>query len=189
MQKEQNNQQNNDEFFDATVDDGNQKITLDEAKMRAEKEAQMLASLADDLASNKQDKRTFRRIVVMSIGSVVFLLILAIIFFVCLHWYVVGAGVAIIAFVVAQVWLHFFKKWDYGAKVPPMEPDITDFTSTNSTDSDKSADTTPLTADNTEIEKTTDETTPDAHGAETIDAREPDDTTKADITEDNSAQK
>lgn len=83
------------------------------AKARADHEAAVLSHLADDFASSS--KRTFRRTVIMSIGSVVFLLILAIIFFIFLHWYAVGAGVAIIAFIVAQVWLHFFKKWNYNA--------------------------------------------------------------------------
>ena len=48
----------------------------------------------------------------MSVGSVVFLLILAIIFFVFLKWYGAGVGVAILALITSQVWLHFFKKWD-----------------------------------------------------------------------------
>lgn len=48
----------------------------------------------------------------LSVGSVVLLLILAIVFCVYLHWYGAGAGVAILAFGVAQLWLRYFKKWD-----------------------------------------------------------------------------
>ena len=105
----------NEEFFDATVDEVSQQQddtpkSILEAKKRAEHEAKMLATIADDFTSNK--KQTFRRTVIMSVGSVVFLLILAIIFFVFLKWYGAGVGVAILALITSQVWLHFFKKWD-----------------------------------------------------------------------------
>ena len=90
----------------------------------------MLVTLANEITSSK--KRTFRRIVTLSVGSVVLLLILAIIFFIYLHWYAVGAGVAIIAFVVAQVWLHFFRKWNYGVR---NEADFDENDSYNSSDS------------------------------------------------------
>ena len=127
-------------FFDATIteNDNNPKLPTDndtqqqiaEAKKRAEHEATMLVTLANEITSSK--KRTFRRIVTLSVGSVVLLLILAIIFFIYLHWYAVGAGVAIIAFVVAQVWLHFFRKWNYGVR---NEADFDENDSYNSSDS------------------------------------------------------
>ncbi len=127
-------------FFDATIteNDNNPKLPTDndtqqqiaEAKKRAEHEATMLVTLANEITSSK--KRTFRRIVTLSVGSVVLLLILAIIFFIYLRWYAVGAGVAIIAFVVAQVWLHFFRKWNYGVR---NEADFDENDSYNSSDS------------------------------------------------------
>ena len=127
-------------FFDATIteNDNNPQLPTDndtqqqiaEAKKRAEHEATMLVTLANEITSSK--KRTFRRIVTLSVGSVVLLLILAIIFFIYLHWYAVGAGVAIIAFVVAQVWLHFFRKWNYGVR---NEADFDENNSYNSSDS------------------------------------------------------
>lgn len=81
-----------------------------DAKIRADHQNLIAATMVDDFVSRK--KSAFRRTVVLSVGSVVILLILAIVFFVYLHWYGAGAGVALLAFTTAQVWLHHFKKWD-----------------------------------------------------------------------------
>lgn len=115
----QQNEQKTDEVFDATVETENatpptqnEQVDLDEARLRAEHQNMITANLVDDIISQK--KKSFRRTVIFSVSSVVILLILAIVFFVYLRWYGAGAGVAIIAFAVAQIWLHFFKKWDYG---------------------------------------------------------------------------
>lgn len=114
------------DFFDATQTtcdspDPETSISAEiaDAKIRADHQNLMAATMVDDFVSRK--KSAFRRTVVLSVGSVVVLLILAIVFFVYLHWYGAGAGVALLAFATAQVWLHHFKKWD---KINPDFDDI-----------------------------------------------------------------
>ena len=111
------------EIFDATIETeentttSNQADTqnqIAEAKIRAEHQTKVATTMIDEIISQK--KKSFRRTVVLSVSSVVVLLILAIIFFIYLRWYGVGAGVAVVAFVVAQIWLSFFKKWGYNTK-------------------------------------------------------------------------
>ncbi len=116
----QPDEQKTDEIFDATIetekivqDSPSEQIQLDDARIRAEHQNMVTANLVDDIISQK--KKSFRRTVVFSVSSVVILLILAIVFFVYLRWYAVGVGVAILTFAVAQIWLHFFKKWNYNA--------------------------------------------------------------------------
>lgn len=109
------------EVFDATIETEKiekqptePQISLEDARIRAEHQTLVTANLVDDIISQK--KKSFRRTVIFSVSSVVILLILAIVFFVYLRWYGVGAGVAVLTFVVAQIWLHFFKKWNYNAR-------------------------------------------------------------------------
>ncbi len=129
---------NPEEFFDATIDETPVELSpetetaIAEAKRRADHQAKVLEILSTDF--NEQKRRSFRRVVAMSIGSVAFLLILAIIFFIFLHWYIAGTGVAIIALGVSQVWLHFFKKWNYNSQNDLFAPDAED-RDLNSTDS------------------------------------------------------
>ncbi len=115
---------NEPEVFDATTDDTDDAprdidTEIAEAKKRADHQNMVAKYLVDDIIEQK--KKSFRRTVVLSVGSVVVLLVLAIVFFVYLHWYGAGAGVAIIAFGVAQLWLNYFKKWD---KANPEFDDI-----------------------------------------------------------------
>ncbi len=110
------------EIFDATIETEDltqsaQSTTQDQiaaAKIRAEHQNKVAATMVDEIISQK--KKSFRRTLILSVSSVVILLILAIVFFIYLRWYGVGAGVAVLAFVVAQIWLSFFKKWGYNTK-------------------------------------------------------------------------
>jgi len=113
-----------EEFFDATKnepkkDKAPQQQTatdIDKSQLIAEHQTSVAKTIVDDIIS--QRKKSFRRVVVMSISSVIILLILAIMFFIYFHWYFIGTGVAVLTFVVAQIWLSFFKKWGYNSQNP-----------------------------------------------------------------------
>jgi len=100
-----------EEFFDATVepiiDSKPEKIY--EARAKAETHNKVRAEITDDYIAN-QNKKNFVKICIMSVASILFFLVLAIVFFVYLHWYGVGIGCAILGIVISQIWAHIFKK-------------------------------------------------------------------------------
>ena len=100
-----------DEFFDATVEPVIEEKPQEiyEARAKAETHNKVRAEITDDTIA-KQNKNNFVKLCIMSVSSVLFFLILAIVFFVYLHWYGVGIGCAIIGIVISQIWVHFFKK-------------------------------------------------------------------------------
>ena len=109
-------QKNPKDFYDATKDEEQEKqrdidAEIAEAKKRAETEKLgQIYGTDEELRKNK--KRNYIITVIASLSSVIILIVLAIVFFIFLQWYGVGIGFMILAIIVSQVWLHFFKKWN-----------------------------------------------------------------------------
>ena len=104
------------DFYDATQPETPERVRdidaeIAEAKKKADSHRQALETLTqDEILKNK--KKNYVVTVIASLGSVGILLILSIVFFIFLKWYGVGVGFAVLTLIVAQVWLHFFKKWN-----------------------------------------------------------------------------
>ena len=109
-------QKNPKDFYDATKDEQPEKQRNIDAEIAEVKKKAATEKLGQIYGSEEERKKTQKRnyilTVIGSLTSVIVLLVLAIVFFIFLQWHGAGIGLLILAIIVSQVWLHFFKKWN-----------------------------------------------------------------------------